>query len=292
MTGRVLVTGGAGFIGSCLVRRLLDAGRDVTVLDALVEAVHGPDAEPPHELAGARFVRGDVCDASAWRTALEGVELIYHFASETGTGESMYRAQRYGDANVGGTALLCDLLGGVDSLPRRVVLASSRAVYGVRPAIPVVELMPVGTARAWACVAASKSPNVAPGSTLTVRDVGSTSTAFMFLNEIIRPPSHTAFPAMLWPAPQTDRSTPCSRAKFTARVTSPSLRQSTMRPGRRSIMAFHIDRASSYSTDSEVSRLPERESRRAAIASSPTVVVSFPRVVSFGIVVIQVEHSC
>ena len=133
VTGRVLVTGGAGFIGRRLVRRLLDAGCDVTVLDALVEAVHGPDAKPAHELEGAHFVRGDVRDASAWRTALEGVDLIYHLASETGTGESMYRARRYVDVNVGGTALLCDLLGVVDSLPRRVVLASSRAVYGEGP---------------------------------------------------------------------------------------------------------------------------------------------------------------
>ena len=133
VTGRVLVTGGAGFIGRFLVRRLLDAGREVTVLDALVDAVHGPDAEPPHELQGARFVRGDVREASAWRTALEGVELIYHLASETGTGESMYRARRYVDVNVGGTALLCDLLGVMDSLPSRVVLASSRAIYGEGP---------------------------------------------------------------------------------------------------------------------------------------------------------------
>ena len=130
VTGRVLVTGGAGFIGRCLVRRLLDAGREVTVLDSLVEAVHGPDAGPPPELEGARFVRGDVRDASAWRTSLEGVELIYHLAAETGTGESMYRARRYVDVNVGGTALLCDLLGAADSQPRRVVLASSRAIYG------------------------------------------------------------------------------------------------------------------------------------------------------------------
>ena len=133
MTGSALVTGGAGFIGRRLVRRLLDAGLDVTVLDALVEAVHGPDAALPPELEGARFVHGDVRDESAWRAALQGAELIYHLASETGTGESMYRARRYVDVNVGGTALLCDLLGGADSLPRRVVLASSRAIYGEGP---------------------------------------------------------------------------------------------------------------------------------------------------------------
>ena len=130
MTARALVTGGAGFIGRRLVRRLLDAGIDVTVLDALVEAVHGPDAGPPSELDGARFVRGDVREASAWSTALEEVDLIYHLAAETGTGESMYRARRYVDVNVGGTALLCDLLAAADPLPARVVLASSRAIYG------------------------------------------------------------------------------------------------------------------------------------------------------------------
>ncbi len=131
---RVLVTGGAGFIGSRLVRRLLDAGREVTVLDALLPAVHGPDAEPPGALDGARFLRGDVRDEAAWREALDDVGLVYHLAAETGTGESMYRARRYVDVNVGGTALLCDLLA-TDEAPavERVVLASSRAVYGEGP---------------------------------------------------------------------------------------------------------------------------------------------------------------
>ena len=133
ISGSALVTGGAGFIGRRLVRRLLELGREVTVLDALVEEVHGPAAEPPPELAQARFIRGDVREPSAWRAALEGAELIYHLAAETGTGESMYRARRYVDVNVGGTALLCDLIGAGAVPPRRVVLASSRAVYGEGP---------------------------------------------------------------------------------------------------------------------------------------------------------------
>jgi dTDP-L-rhamnose 4-epimerase len=133
MSDRVLVTGGAGFIGSRLVRRLLDAGREVTVLDALVESVHGPDARPPAGLSRTRFIRGDVRDAAALRDALEGAGLVYHLAAETGTGESMYRARHYVDVNVGGTALLCDLIGASERPPRRVVLASSRAVYGEGP---------------------------------------------------------------------------------------------------------------------------------------------------------------
>ena len=133
MNSRVLVTGGAGFIGRGLVKKLLASGRDVTVLDAMVEAVHGPDAAPPPEIEGARFVRGDVRDADAWRTALHDVELIYHLAAETGTGESMYRAHHYVAVNVGGTALLCDLVGGFEGPARRVVVASSRAIYGEGP---------------------------------------------------------------------------------------------------------------------------------------------------------------
>lgn len=133
MTEPVLVSGGAGFIGRRLVRRLLDEGRPVVVLDALVESVHGPDPVPPPEIEGARFVRGDVRDADAWRAALEGTALVYHLAAETGTGESMYRARHYVDVNVGGTALLCDLLGAMEHPPRRVIVASSRALYGEGP---------------------------------------------------------------------------------------------------------------------------------------------------------------
>ena len=144
--------------------------------------------------------------------------------------------------------------------------------------------MPVGTAKAWAWVAASRSPKVAPGSTRTVWESGSTSTVFMALNEIIKPPSPTAFPAMLWPAPKMESRTPCSAANFTDSLTSPSARQTTMRSGRRSIMAFHSDRASSYSADSGVSRSPTSASPRAATASSLTGALPPSGVVRFGMV--------
>ncbi|NJD19092.1 MAG: NAD-dependent epimerase/dehydratase family protein, partial [Gemmatimonadetes bacterium] len=134
MPERVVVSGGAGFIGSRLVRRLLDAGHQVTVLDSLVPSVHGEGASPPASIAGARFLKGDVRDPQAWREALDGATQVYHMAAETGTGESMYRSRHYVDVNVGGTALFCDLvLSGAAPGVARVVLASSRAVYGEGP---------------------------------------------------------------------------------------------------------------------------------------------------------------
>lgn len=134
MAERIVVSGGAGFIGSRLVRRLLEGGHDVAVLDALVPSVHGEGASPPDAIRGARFVRGDVRDGDAWKDVLAGASRVYHLAAETGTGESMYRARHYVDVNVGGTALLCDLLlSGAAPGVSRVVLASSRAVYGEGP---------------------------------------------------------------------------------------------------------------------------------------------------------------
>ncbi len=125
----VLVTGGAGFIGRHLVKRLIAAGYSVRVLDSLTEQIHGPSAPPPRELAGAAFVQGDVRDADCVASALVGVDAVVHLAAETGVGQSMYEVERYVDANDRGTA--CLLQGLVRSQRSvRVVLASSRAVYG------------------------------------------------------------------------------------------------------------------------------------------------------------------
>ena len=130
---RVLVTGGAGFIGRRLVRRLTRDGADVAVLDALVPSVHGEEATVP-DLGGALFVRGDVRDPAAWvEAARGGVDAVVHLAAETGTGESMYRTCHYVDVNVRGAAILCDLITRREINPGRVVLASSRAVYGEGP---------------------------------------------------------------------------------------------------------------------------------------------------------------
>jgi len=125
----VLVTGGAGFVGRHLVKRLVGAGYSVRVLDSLSEQVHGPSATPPPDLAGAEFVHGDVRDADCLASVLVGVDAVVHLAAETGVGQSMYEVERYVDANDRGTACLLQELVRCQR-PVRVVLASSRAVYG------------------------------------------------------------------------------------------------------------------------------------------------------------------
>lgn len=125
----VLVTGGAGFIGSHIVELLLERGYRVRVYDKLVEQVHG-DAGPRYVPADAEFVRADMCDRDALSKALVGVSLIVHDAAEVGVGQSMYEITRYIDANTGGTAVLLELLATGSHQVERVVVASSMSIYG------------------------------------------------------------------------------------------------------------------------------------------------------------------
>lgn len=128
---RVLLVGGAGFIGSHLARRLAAAGNRVTILDSLTAQVHGKDADFPAGLrAIAECVRGDARRADDLRRVLPGQELVYWLAAETGTGQSMYQVGRYVDTNVAALAAFADqLVAGLGDLGR-LVLASSRAVSG------------------------------------------------------------------------------------------------------------------------------------------------------------------
>lgn len=131
---RILVTGGAGFIGSAVVSRLADAGHSVTVLDSLDPQIHGPrvhESRVPLSMnPEVDFVFGDVRDPHAWEQAFTGQSVIIHLAAQTGTGQSMYQTARYCDVNVHGTGVLLDFMLQHRASIRRVVVASSRAVYG------------------------------------------------------------------------------------------------------------------------------------------------------------------
>ena len=132
---KVLITGGAGFIGSNVARKLVDKNYDVTVLDNLSPQIHGKNPEETSPLYigikdKVRFIRGSVTCREDWVKALEGVEAVIHLAAETGTGQSMYEIEKYVHVNIGGTALLLDLLTNTSHSVRRVVVAESRAIYG------------------------------------------------------------------------------------------------------------------------------------------------------------------
>lgn len=131
----VLITGGAGFIGSHIAKELLKKGYKVTVLDNLLEQIHGADPEKTSPLYCSikdkvRFIKGDVCNKAVLEQALENVDYVIHLAAETGTGQSMYEIKRYIDVNIGGTALLLDILTNTKHHVKRIVVAESRAIYG------------------------------------------------------------------------------------------------------------------------------------------------------------------
>lgn len=130
----VLITGGAGFIGSNLALRLTDRGHSVRVLDTLSPQIHGPvPLESPLFLSirdKVDFIQGDVTSAADLRKALASQTAIVHLAAETGTGQSMYQIEKYMRVNVGGTAILLDLLANEPHAVSRVVVASSRSIYG------------------------------------------------------------------------------------------------------------------------------------------------------------------
>jgi dTDP-L-rhamnose 4-epimerase len=134
MKQTILITGGAGFIGSRLALRLLAAGHRVRVLDTLAEQIHGPDpfSSPLFRSIDGKveFLRGSVTCKDALMSVLPGVDTVVHLAAETGTGQSMYAIQHYVDVNIGGTAMLLDLIANQPFPVRKLVVASSRAVYG------------------------------------------------------------------------------------------------------------------------------------------------------------------
>lgn len=131
----VLITGGAGFIGSNLALKLMSKGYNVTVLDNLSPQIHGdnPQESSPLFLSikdKVNFILGTVTSKSDWELALKDQDAIIHLAAETGTGQSMYEVQKYVDVNINGTALMLDLLVNNSYPVKKVIVASSRSIYG------------------------------------------------------------------------------------------------------------------------------------------------------------------
>ena len=126
----VLVTGGAGFIGSHLVDALLERRERVRVLDNLDPLAHREGTVPEHLSAEAELLRGDLGDPAAVESALEGVDRVFHLGGAVGNGESMMNVRRAVDANCGGSATLLEAVLARRDRIRRLVVASSMVVYG------------------------------------------------------------------------------------------------------------------------------------------------------------------
>lgn len=129
MQRKVLITGGAGFIGSHVADELLAAGHRVRALDSLDEQVHGGEqARPEYLHADVELVIGDVRDPASVRRALDGIDAVVHLAAAVGVGQSMYEIEHYVSANDGGTAVLLEELS--EQPVRKLVVASSMSIYG------------------------------------------------------------------------------------------------------------------------------------------------------------------
>lgn len=131
----ILITGGAGFIGSNLALDLISKKFNVTVLDSLSPQIHGDDAENESVLYlslkdKVNFIKGCVTSREDWEKALEGQDAIIHLAAETGTGQSMYEIEKYTSVNVAGTAIMLDILANNPHIIKKIVIASSRSIYG------------------------------------------------------------------------------------------------------------------------------------------------------------------
>ena len=131
----ILITGGAGFIGSNLSLKLLNKGYKVRVLDNLSEQIHGLNPASTSELYKSikdkvDFIHGSVTSASDWLRAINGIDAIIHLAAETGTGQSMYEINKYSEVNIMGTALMLDILANRKKKIQKIIVASSRAIYG------------------------------------------------------------------------------------------------------------------------------------------------------------------
>jgi len=127
---KILITGGAGFIGSHLADLLLARGHSVRALDSLEVQVHPGRTRPRYLAEDVELIEGDVRDRAAVRGALDGIDAVFHLAAIVGVGQSQYEIARYTDANVNGTAMLLDVLANDPHAVKKLVVASSMSLYG------------------------------------------------------------------------------------------------------------------------------------------------------------------
>ncbi|MDX9752354.1 MAG: NAD-dependent epimerase/dehydratase family protein [bacterium] len=127
---KVLVTGGAGFIGSFIVDELVRKGHQVRIFDVLDPQVHPGGKKPDYLNPDAEFIQGDVRDKDALHNALQGQEIVFHEAAAVGMGQSQYQVKHYVDTNTGGTANLLDLLANTNHSVQKVMVAASQSSYG------------------------------------------------------------------------------------------------------------------------------------------------------------------
>jgi dTDP-L-rhamnose 4-epimerase len=127
---KILITGGAGFIGKWLIEKF-SSNHEVFIVDSLDEQVHKFSQDFISNLkARATCIKADIQSIEDYKDILEGVDIVIHLAAQTGTGQSMYEISRYVQNNVNGTAKVLELISRLKNKPRRVILSSSRAVYG------------------------------------------------------------------------------------------------------------------------------------------------------------------
>jgi len=131
---KILITGGLGFIGTEVARFLVEQGRQVLLFDNLSSQIHGAVPNLSHlsllKNNNVEIVRGDVSRSTDWEAVLADVDCVIHLAAETGTAQSMYEISRYTETNIGGTARLLDYLANKKHHVAKIILASSRSVYG------------------------------------------------------------------------------------------------------------------------------------------------------------------
>ena len=126
---KILVTGGAGFIGSHLVDRLVKDGKEVVVLDNFDPQVH-QGKKPDYLNRDANYIEGDIRDEKALSESLKGVDCVFHFAAKVGVGQSMYEIKDYVDSNTGGTAFMWDYIVNNKLNIKKFIVASSMSIYG------------------------------------------------------------------------------------------------------------------------------------------------------------------